>query len=220
MNVERLRETLRALQRDIETTKVDQQIQQLYNILEQIVGNPGNENVQSDFRNRLDSLNKSLASAPSRGFGQIWADAVSAIDLGNMLPEAIENQVNSIVSRSDLTPAVARDEMRRLRDEVTAGRDLISQLLKGLDGLGIESTPLPPGKAEIGILIPRTAVDNNLKEFGDEARLLDQLINAISEASTGNVDDIQIDSLSSSDLIIYVLLNPWAVKAPRAVCRR
>ncbi|HXC98998.1 MAG TPA: hypothetical protein VN048_06630 [Verrucomicrobiae bacterium] len=63
---------------------------------------------------------------------------------------------------------------------------------------------LGPGECEIGMLIPRGAVDNKLPEFATELKDISFILNTFSEVATGKQDDLLIKTISSTDLAVYL----------------
>lgn len=112
-----------------------------------------------------------------------------------------------------MLPAVVLSDIRTLLQSVRDIKARISEIIAGLDFLGITEPQIPAGKAGVGILIPRAAVDNNLDEFGEEASDLNRLLNIVAEATTGEVENIQIQSLSTSDILVYVTTSTQVAAA-------
>jgi hypothetical protein len=212
MNVERLRHVLGRLRAQIASSEIEARAQNLENALQQQVSQPGQGSLQTQVFDALERLRSSLRSAQEDPTGAFWLEAVEEIGLKRFLPPEIFARINAIVYENQITPAVALQRVRELRTEIANTRERIDQLISNLEWLGVREPDIPENKAEIGILIPRSAIDNNLENFGEEARDLNTLLNAVSQAVTGSAEDIKIASVSASEIILLVLLAPKIVR--------
>ena len=86
--------------------------------------------------------------------------------------------------------------------------DLFVQRLRNLEEalkeLGIAEEPLQPGEVELGVLIPRSEVDNKLGALAVEIEKIDKILKLFSVVATGNRDEFEIAYISSSDPKIFV----------------
>jgi hypothetical protein len=206
MNVERLQEVLRQVRQELSQTDIEARLTRLEPILQQVVAQPGVPDFQKQVTTQLDEIQVALERAPSTEYGPVWEHSVQELRLGGFLGPSLLNHVVTIFSRNQITPAVALQEIQQLKQAITDVRSRIDQVLAGLEFLGISPRQIPAEKAEVGILIPRSAVDNNLAEFGSEVQDLNRDVNAIAEAVTGHAEDVQIQEVSSSEIIVYVLV--------------
>lgn len=60
----------------------------------------------------------------------------------------------------------------------------------------------------MGILIPRAAVDNRLRPFARELQELDRRLSVFQELATGSREGFEIESVSSSELSLFVNVTP------------
>jgi hypothetical protein len=213
MNAERLKGFLEQVRRELDVTNVGDRLQKLETGLEEQAGQPGTVSVEAQVAEAINGLRSDLRNAPSEEYGEVWCHTAKELGLAGVLAPAIEQRVDAILSENQLTPTVAVRELKSLRESVARTRTTIDQTVRGLERFGIRATPIPPNMGEVGVLIPRSAVNNNLREFAIETEELNQILNTVAEAVTGNVEDIQIESISSSEILIYVWVGSSVAKA-------
>jgi hypothetical protein len=74
--------------------------------------------------------------------------------------------------------------------------------------LAVGAEELEPGTAELGVLVPRGAVSNDLHSFGRELQRLDRTFGVFAELATTTQEGFQIRTISSSDLSVYLEALP------------
>ncbi len=65
------------------------------------------------------------------------------------------------------------------------------------------SEDLDPGEAEVGILIPRAVVNNELSQLGDEFVELQKLLGPFLEIVTGSRPAVEVRTISSTDFGVF-----------------
>ena len=169
MNVERLQEILREVQRDFKQTDIEGRLERLAPLLQRIVDEPTVPDYQSQVAGELNEIYNALRSAPSTEYGPVWEHSVQELHLANFLAGSLIQRIQAIFQNNQITPAVAVSEIQQLRLEISDARQRVEQTLSGLDFLHVTPNPIPADKAEVGILIPRAAVDNKLDELGSRS---------------------------------------------------
>jgi hypothetical protein len=84
----------------------------------------------------------------------------------------------------------------------------LDNLLTAFSQLQIGSEELEQGDCEVGILVPRTFVDNRLDKFSDELAELNRIFGVFAEISTGSRPGFEIRTISSSALTIFLNAAP------------
>jgi len=92
-------------------------------------------------------------------------------------------------------------------------KSAIDSVISAFELLGIGADHLDPGECELGILIPRDAVDGSFAEFANELVDLSFVFGAFSELASGTRDTFAVRTVSSSDLMIFLAATP-----PVAAC--
>lgn len=203
MNVERLRTILQQLRTELDVAHVEESLNHIDANLQLQVNQPNQPSYQTEVEKGRQNLLDGAKNAPSRDFGPVWLHSVTELKLDKFTAPAIADQVEAIFQRAGVTPVVVLNEIRPLLQSVRETKTRISQIIDSLNFLGIKESEIPEGEAEVGVMIPRSIVDT-LDELGDEASDLYRLLNIIAEAATGEVEHIEIDSVSTSDILIYV----------------
>jgi len=126
--------------------------------------------------------------------------------LGNQLTERIDE----IFTRHEtLTPAVAADELERLANEIANFEASLDGLLAGLSAFSIGTEDLPPGHFEIGYLVPRGGVENELGQLAKDVLLFKQhILGGVQELVTGTRDPVEVRAISSSNFQFFVDVIP------------
>jgi hypothetical protein len=212
MNVERLRDTLQALKENLDEANLLNYLGQIQSSLQNEVTNPGNTQAQLQVADGFAKLRQTLSESRAEEFGPVWQQTIKDLNLGQLLPDSLDKEIERILQDNQLTPAAALKQIKDLRSRVESSEQAISRLLAALDALGINGAGIPRGKGEVGMIIPRTAISNRLDEFGVEAKGLSYWLAILSETATGEQEQATIESVSSSELIVYVFLSSVAVR--------
>lgn len=218
MNLQRLQDVLGDIKEELEATQVEPLLQNMESALQQLSSQPNQPQFQEQFNSHLMQLRDALERAPSRSQGPAWFHDVDELHLRDLTAAAMESRVDSVLKQINLMPNIAVQGFNKLRNEIAAKRQQTNSILDGLRALNVEHREVPAGKAEIIVVIPRIAVDNNLDKFANEAKSIDRLIKTVAEAVTGQRDDVEIQSLSTSELTLGLLVvSVAALNFSRAV---
>jgi len=103
----------------------------------------------------------------------------------------LKKKVEGIFERNQITPAVALEELQQLHERLQSLNNARDQCISAFRQLKIGAEQLKPGQAEIGILIPRKAVHNNLIAFAKELKEIEFILNTLAEVCTGKRGTVQ-----------------------------
>ncbi len=198
VNAERLHAIALAVRDDLQTTGVVATLQQLRDALQNQVNAPQEPTYQQQISAALQQLTEALADAPSNSFPPAWQQALEELGVGDLLGAPLAESVREIFERNQITPSVALDAILALTSRLEALAASLDQLLAGLRHLHVGSEDLATGEAEVGILIPRPAIDNELKKLGDEFVELQKLLGPFLEVGTGSRSPLLVRAISSS----------------------
>ena len=213
MNTERLNAIAQAVQQDIQKTQSENLLQQLVQHLQNQVNQPNQPQHQQKVSETLANLFQNLDQAPSNNFSPTWIQTIEEIGADGLLGVNLRSKIDEIFSRNQITPSVALEEIKQLYDKVVKLREAISHIISGFNLLNIGADILEEGEAEIGVLVPRDYVKNQLEDFGRELTELNQIFNTFAEVATGSRPSFEIRTISSSDLTVFLDLVP-----PIAAC--
>jgi hypothetical protein len=126
----------------------------------------------------------SLDDKASERFSPAWREALKEIGGEDFFGLTLRNKIQGIIQKNQLTPTVAADELDKLRERMEKFQAALHQTVVAFATFRIGDEKLAPGECEIGILIPRHAVDNRLIEFSAELKELTFILNTFAELAT------------------------------------
>ncbi len=212
MNAERLNAVLLALKAEYDSQDIDRKLQSVVEKLEQVV-NSNHSSYQQELANALKLFRTSTNNAKSDLFSPMWRQILVEIGAEPLIGQALREHVDGILETNSITPAVALEEIRKIHSRVKSLRQAINQGADSFKYLGIGSERLNPGECEIGVLVPRSAIENRLLNFAAELKEIDFIVNTFTEIATGQREQIALKTVSSSDLLVYLSSN-----LPSAAC--
>lgn len=212
MNAERLHAIAIVLQQEMKSSAISAKIEALCDALETTVSRPDSEN-QEELATALKTVYSTLDAAPSDAFSPAFKQLLSEMGGAQLFGKSLKTIIEAIFQRNQITPAVALRELREVQEQLKAFQLALDGLVLAFRQFKIGDEKLEPGHCEIGMLIPRNAVDNKLTEFADELNELSFILNTFSEVATGKPDDLCIKTISSSDLTVFL-----AAQVPFAAC--
>lgn len=210
MNAERLHAVAIALSQEISDTPA--KLQQLVNALQQVVNQP-HPSHQQNLSQALKAMYATVSSAPSDSFSPAWRQILTELNGDELVGQSLKTAIENIFSRNQITPAVALEELQALHKHLQAFKNALDQVLAAFKHLKIGDEKLNPGDCEVGILVPRAAIDNRLLDFAVELKEIGFILNTLAEVATGHKDDLTIRTISSSDLLVHLQAT-----APYAAC--
>lgn len=210
MNVERLHAISLAVRADLEATRSVEIMRSLRDSLRNQVNAPEEPSHQQQVSDAVQALADSLSDAASNGFPPTWLQALEELQVDDLLGAALLARVNSIFDRNQITPAIAADSIQTLTEEVEQFETALLQLLGGLSAFGIGSEELASGEAEVGVLVPRAAVGNELDQLGSELVALQRIFDPFLELASGSRPPLIVSTIASSDFAVFVEMAPPA----------
>ena len=137
-------------------------------------------------------------------------ELLSEIGQDYIIGDQLRRRIDDLVSRNEITPAIAKEEVDGINARLQSLRQSVNQLTSALNNFHIGAERLEPGECEIGFLIPRPAVENELDVLGDEFEELDRILRTVAEVATGDGGPIKVRTISSSDFMLFVTQHPAA----------
>jgi hypothetical protein len=208
MNAERLHAIALALREELAETEAAPLLDQLATALRQVVqepSQPAHQQSVSSLRQRLDAA---LAAAPSNDFSPAWREAVEELGVADLLGERLHERVSSIFERNEITPSAAADELAEPNQRLQGLTEALDGLIAGFDYLGIGAEELPAGEFEVGFLVPRPAVKEELGSLGREFIELKRILGPFLELTTGTRPDLRVRSIASSEFQVLLESTP------------
>jgi hypothetical protein len=201
MNAERLHAIVNGLAEDLAATNTPALVRQLANALQQSAQDPSQQQTASSVRQQLE---EALSSASSDKFSPAWRQSLEELGVADLFGSALLAQIEAILARNEITPSAAAADLTPIADRLDGLNDAIEQLRPGFEFFNVGAEDLAPGEFEIGFLIPRQAVDDELQELGDEFARLKRILGPFLELATGSRDDVHVRSLASSEFQVFL----------------
>jgi hypothetical protein len=208
MNAERLQAIAFAVIVDINQTKTDVTLKTLVKSLQDQVNQPQAPQFQQQVAQHLATLETALKDAPSNNFSPAWKETLKELGLHDLLGNNLLIRIQEIFHRNQITPSAALQDLQTLNTQLTTRKASLEQILSSFRNLGIGAEELQPGTCEVGVLIPRSAINNKLNEFVSDLDELNRIFAVFSELTTGTRPDFDIRSISSSDLNVFLSMLP------------
>jgi hypothetical protein len=176
----------------------------LSDALRQAVQDPNQPQYQEAVGRDRAELLTLLREAPSNEFSPAWTEALVELEIAELLGNRLAERIEEIFTRNEITLSAAADEVAPLATQLQELQSAINNLSAGFDDLGISSEELEAGDFEIGFLIPRRAVNNELKSLGEEFEALERILGPFLELSTGGRPDVEVRSIASSEFQVFL----------------
>jgi hypothetical protein len=208
LNVERLHAIALELKADLEETQVLSVLEQLAAALQASVQQPAEPSHAQQVGTYRQSLNERLDASRTNDFSDSWRLSLEELGIWDLFGDRLRDQIEEIFRRNEITTSIAAAEIAAINLRLKEAAEAIEKLLVGLEGFNIGSEELALGDFEIGFLIPRGAVDNELKQLGEEFEELGEILGPFSELATGTRPDLEVRSIASSGFQIFLLAAP------------
>lgn len=186
-----------------QTPKLEQLAAELNNVATSPQQPTHQQNVSS-LRSAIENL---LTEADSDDFSPAWRQVVEELGAEGLLGRRLRDRLEAIFVRNEITPSAAAAEVTEIASELRAFQTRIAELVASLEGLGVGAEQLAAGDFELGFLIPRKEVDDEMGELGRELVRLKALLGPFLELSVGGRPDLVVRSISSSDFMIFLLAS-------------
>lgn len=152
------------------------------------------------------------------------AQTIRDIAVEEALPPTLIEKVKSIVSENSFDHVTLAAELRKIATNVNKITTSISAIDKSFTALDVEFERISKSnlESEIGILIPREAAGETLKDLSSEFSSLSKTFRAINELTNAPEYDPKVRTISSSWWQVFVDLGPeqvlvWVLAIERIV---
>lgn len=204
MNTTKLHIVAKALKKEMARVGSVSLVSQAVQSLQNLVNQPQQPNHQQELTSHLTNLYQKLEGSPVDGFSPAWRDAMDELRVSDEFGEKLESRVRGIFERNQITPQTALEELKKLHEDLSGTETQLSALVSGFEYFGVGEDDLETDECEIGLVIPRTYVKDNLKTFGSELIELEKSLLVFSELATGKREPLQIRQISSSELSVFL----------------
>lgn len=207
MNVERLHRIVLDLKSDLKSHKIISLMQNVRDSLQNTVNNPAHGTYQTELVTHLDLLYNALKQCDYNEYSPGWKEIIDEISSGILFGISLEEHIKSIFLQNTITPAKALEDIIAIHERIVNFDAALINIISAFSILNIEEENLEPGQCELGYMIPRRYVHNKLSALKKEINELNFILNSISEAVTGEKQEFEVKTISSSDFLLYVLIS-------------
>ncbi len=204
MNVEKLNSLAYDLVEENKILNYVTKFQTALGSLQNVINQPQQAQYQTNLTKQLTDLKASLSKSLVNSLSPAWYQVLVELEIDDVFGERLYSSIDKILSTNQITPAKAKTDLdilfNKLNDKMTA----FTSVVNGLESLEIGYDELSEGECEIGMLIPRDYIKNDLGKLGDEIKELTFIFNNYSELIIGKRESFQIKNISTSDPLITV----------------
>lgn len=204
MNVEILNSIINKIGNDNRDLEIDAYFKNAINALESSVEYTNEIEYQQDLSNNLKSLYGKLKKSVVNNFSPAWNQILLELGIDEIGGEKFLIIIEGIFRKNKITPIIALEELKVLYEKYNNAMEAFSDIARGFSKLKIGVDELEKEECEIGVLIPRTFIENDLGSLGNEIKELNFIFNTYSELITGEKHSFKLRNLSTSDPLITV----------------
>lgn len=204
MNVERLFTIAQAIESDLTQTNFLQILNNLQTSLNSLVQSPNNPSYQQNLAVHLQQIREQGNKSKLNSFPTLWDQTLEELGFKNLVGRKVAENINSLIKENQLTPSVALQEIQKINKDLKSRYTALVGMVNSFKALDIEPDNLESGKCEIGFLIPRTYLKNDLKQLSKEFKELHEILSIFQEITTGSRESIKVNSIASSDFGIFL----------------
>lgn len=183
-------------------------LRQLVTHLQDYANQPQNQSIQEQFSQALESIYNKLSSSVTNHFSPAWRETLKELGIFGEFGDELTLLIRNIIEKNQITPATAVKKLQDLSEEVNGTYENLSQINEGLSYFNIGEDELEKDECEVGLIIPRVYVKDNMKSFGKELEELEKALLVFSEVSTGKREPLKIRNISSSELSVFLNYIP------------
>ncbi len=205
MTTDKLYEILRLMVHLDEELGLQRSLEQIRDSLANLANQPATKQYQSDLASALSALSDGADQLRKRISLTEWG-AIDELGGSEYFDPSITDKVRTSVGRNAITLSVAHDFVQTLATKRGEFLQVLKTSLEGLSHLlAEEQSRKESPNAEAAFVIPKDLFGNRLGSFGTEINFINQLMEHLSEAVTGEARSAELQSLSSSGPAVVVL---------------
>ncbi len=208
MNTTKLHVLAVALDGELKRSSASSHIQNVIGALEAQLNQPQQPNHQQQVAAHLAALYDALEASPVDQFSPAWRETMVEMGVSEFFGKNLEMTIRGIFERNQITPKAALDELKTLGGRISELESNNLALIAGLEFFGVAEDNLREDECEVGIVIPRAYVNQNLKSFGEELVKLEKALLVFSELVSGCRTPLTVRQISSSELSIFLEYSP------------
>lgn len=204
MNVEKLNSLAYDLVEENKKLKYVTKFQTALGSLQNVINQPQQAQHQTNLTKQLDDLKTSLSKSLVNALSPAWYQVLVELEIDDVFGDRLYDSIYRILSSNQITPAKAKTDLDLLFNKLNSKMTAFTSVVSGFESLEIGYDELDEGESEIGVLIPRDYIKNDLGKLGDEIKELTFIFNNYSELIVGKKESFQIRNLSTSEPLITI----------------
>jgi len=208
MNTAKLHIIARDLLTELGRVDVVSLLEKVIQALQQQINQPQQPNHQQQLSLHLTSLYDKLGSSPVEDYSPAWRDAMDELGVREEFGSKLEEKIKCIFESNKVTLQSALEELTEVHKEISNTETYLTGLIDGLEFFSVGEDALNDDECEVGIIVPRSYVDDNMKSFGSELIKLEKILIVFSELATGKREPLKIRQISSSELSVFLQYLP------------
>lgn len=211
MRAERLLKLAQLLRADYSATKIQQHLEALSAALENAINSPNAETAAAVSVARA-RVNDALKSSSFNDVSPTTHIDLDELRMWEWTASRLAAQIDDAFLNNGVSLSDAKSEIDSIIETVKKDVNAANSINSSLTHFQIEPEELESGTFEIGILIPRDAIHNEVRRLGRELVDLNQMFSVFSEIYGDGREDFKLISISTSDPTVF-MESPAAVAA-------
>jgi hypothetical protein len=204
VNAERLNAIAQELREDFAVTEAALLLDQLANYLNAYAANPADPTASEQVASARRQLSERLSASRTNTFSDSWRLTLEELGIWDLTGDRLRDRIEEIFRRNEITPQIAAEEMTDLNSRIQTVSKSVDGLVDAFEAFDIGAEKLAPGAFEVGFLIPREVVGNEVERLGQEFEELSRILKPFMELAGGGRPDLEVRSISSSDFMLFL----------------
>ena len=205
MNANRLRHVIDLLFAANKKHNIPALVQTVQNTYTQSVQNPEPGHA-TEFDAAINALRNVGNEFPIGSLSPSRRNILFSIGGAGFYGEQLVQRVEKII-REGQTPSNAVAELQEFAQSCQAFFENVGSMRGGFDKLNIEQEGLTDTTAEIEIILPSAITSQNISGFSKQLKRIDRAVSDIREVATGNREPLDIRSVGSGSIEIFVTVD-------------
>ena len=203
MNAERLHALIQKIQHEIDVTEVELRLTEVSGALEAVMDQPAAKQ-QARVGNAVLEFRSAMEKSTLGEWSPAWRELLEETGFADSLGAVLLSRIDTLLMRNEITPSIAKEEIDEILGRIEHLYKSNEALLDGFKTLNIGSDSLEPGECEVGVLIPRSAVENELGKLAAELKEIEYIVRTVQEVATGSAGPITVRTIASSDFMVFL----------------
>jgi hypothetical protein len=208
MNVEVLNTICISLIDELNKTGINSLLSQLSSNMQDMINRPQTPQYQQNVSNIKIEIISKLRKTKINDFSPFWKENLKELGFEGLLGNELADNIEKTFENNQITMSVAHQEIVNLSQKLSTLITSITQLINNFKTLNIGIEKLQSGQSEFEILIPRMAINQDMKQFSDEILEIKKIIDDFNELIIGSRPEIKLKTIASSDYSILLEILP------------